>query len=52
MKMSAVTRKIALKKALGTKAPMVNDDVLQPGGALDRRLNRDKLQWPMSVIDS
>ena len=34
MDQSIVTRKIALKKDLGTKAPRVNDYALQPGGAL------------------
>ena len=33
---SDVTRKFSSKKALGTKAPSVIDDVLQLGGALDR----------------
>ena len=45
MEKSIVTRNIASKKALGTKAPRVNDDALQPGGALGRRLNHDKPHW-------
>ena len=52
MEKSAVTRKIALKKSLGTKAPRVNDDALQPGGALARRLNHDKPHCPMPVTGS
>ena len=46
------TRNIASKKALGTKAPMVNDDALQPGGALARRINHDKPHWLKPVTGS
>ena len=35
-----------------TKSPRVNNDALQLGGALFRRLNRDKPQWPKPVIGS
>ena len=52
IEMSAVMREIAPKKALGTKAPRFNDDALQPGGALARRLNYDKPHWPISVTYS
>ena len=51
-KKSALTRKYASKKALVTKAPRVNDDALQPGGALDRRLNYDNPHWPKPVTGS
>ena len=47
--MSAVTRKIAPKKALGTKTPRVNDDALQSRGALAGQLNNGNPQYPMPV---
>ena len=52
MDKSDVTRKIASKKALGTKAPKVNYDALQTGVALARQLNHDKPHWPMPVTGS
>ena len=42
MENSISTRKITPKKALKTKAPMVDDDDLQLRGALDRQLNQYK----------
>ena len=47
MEISIVTRNIAPEKILGMKANRVNDDVLQPGGTLARRINHDKQQWTM-----
>ena len=41
MEKSILTRKIASKKSLVTKALRFNDDVLQMGGDLARRLNND-----------
>ena len=52
MEKSIVTRKKLSRKALGTKAPWVNDDALQPGGALSRQLNHDKPQCPKPVTVS
>ena len=49
---SIVTRNISPKKALVTKARRVNDDALQPGGTLARRLNHDKPHWPKPVTGS
>ena len=46
------TRKAAQKKALLTKAPTVNNDALQPGGALAGKINCDKPHWPNPVIGS
>ena len=43
---SIVTRKTAPNKSLVTKARRVNDDSLQLGGTLARRLNHDKPQLP------
>ena len=39
IEMSAVTRNVSSKKALGTKEPVYNDHALQPESALARRLN-------------
>ena len=47
-----LTRKIASKRALGTRAPMVNGDVMQLGGALARQLNHDTPHWPKPVKGS
>ena len=52
MDISAVMRKIALKKALGAKSPRANDDALQLGGTLDRRLNHDKPHCTTPVTGS
>ena len=52
MEMSAIMRNIASKKDMGTEKPRVNDDALQPGGALARRLNHYRPNWPMTVIVS
>ena len=52
MEHSIVIRNIVLKKALGTKAPRVNDDTLQLGGALDRRLIHDNPHWKKPVTGS
>ena len=49
---SAATIKISSMKALGKKAPRVNDDALQPGGALDRRLNHENPHCPMTLTGS
>ena len=49
---SIETRNIAPHKALVIKAPIVNADALQPGGAFDRKLNHDKKHWPNPVIGS
>ena len=45
MDQSISTRKAASKNPLVTKANNVNDDALQPGGTLARRLNNDKPHW-------
>ena len=42
----------APKNPLITKAPKVNYDSLQPGGALVQRLNHDKIHWPNPVTRS
>ena len=47
-----LTRKDASNKALVTKSPSVNGDVLQPGGALARRLNNEKPHRKNTVTDS
>ena len=52
MEKSVVTIKIASNKALLANAPMVNDDVLQPGGALDMQLINYKTHWAKSVTGS
>ena len=49
MEKSIVTINTALKKALGTKAPSVNDDVLQLGGTLAKQLNHYKPHWSNPV---
>ena len=52
MEMSTETRKIVSKKALVKKVPILNDDALQPGGALARRLNYDKPHCKIPVTCS
>ena len=52
MEKSIVARKIASKKALGMKSPRFYYDALQPGGALDMRLNHDKPHWTKPVTAS
>ena len=46
------TRKFSSKKALEIKACKVDDDVMQPGGALARQLNHDKTHCINPVICS
>ena len=41
-----------MKKALGTNADRFNDDRLQLGGALARKLNNDKPHWTKPVTGS
>ena len=49
---SVLIREDASNKALTMKLPRVNDDALQPVGALDRRLNHDKPHCPKLVTGS
>ena len=46
---SITTRKSAPNNTLVMKAPEATDDVLQPGGALSRRLNHDMPHWLKTV---
>ena len=52
MEHSIITINITPKKALGTKASSVNDDALQPIGALDKQLNHDKPHWTKPMTGS
>ena len=52
MDQSITTRKSELKNPLVTKKPKVNDDALQPGGALARRINHDNPHCSIPVTGS
>ena len=52
MEMSSTTRKNTPKKDVRTKVSRVNDDAVQPGGALARQPNCENLHWSMSVTGS
>ena len=52
MYMSDVMRKNSLKKDMGTKSPRFTDYLLQPGGALARKLNHYKQHWKIPVTGS
>ena len=52
MYQSITTINSASKKPLATKAPTINDNVLQQVGILAQILKHDKPRWPNPVINS